>query len=75
MELQGGDPTGRPGDELSVAQLERDLWMARLRRAEAERDGLRATLAEAIGQVEYWRTLAEYRERRLVERQANLEGA
>jgi hypothetical protein len=59
----------RPHDELVVARAERDLCLVRLRQAEVDRDKLRADLAEALGQVEYWRTLAEYRERRLVERQ------
>jgi len=59
----------KPRDELAVTRAERDLWLVRLRQAEAERDTLRTNLAEALAQVEYWRTLAEYRERRLVERQ------
>jgi hypothetical protein len=64
--------TAQPHDELIVARAERDLCQVRLRQSEAERDNLRADLAEALGQVEYWRTLAEYRERRLVERQEQL---
>jgi hypothetical protein len=59
----------QPRDELAVTRAERDLWLVRLRQAELERDGLRANLAEALAHVEYWRTLAEYREKRLVERQ------
>jgi hypothetical protein len=62
-----------PRDELAVTRAERDLWLIRLRQAEAERESLRADLIEALAQVEYWRTLAEYRERRLVERQDNTE--
>jgi len=62
--------TVRRDDELAALRAERDLWWARLRQAEAERDGLRAQLAKALDQVEYWRTLADYRESRLVERQA-----
>jgi hypothetical protein len=45
----------------------------RLNQARTERDNLRSDLAEARAQVEYWRTLAEYRERRLVERQESPE--
>ena len=59
----------RPQDELVVARAERDLWLVRLRQTEGERDNLRADLAEALAQIEYWRTLAEYRERRLTDRQ------
>lgn len=72
-----GPPLGRavrPSDELAVARTERDLCRARLRQAEAERDHLRADLVEALAQLEYWRTLAEYRQKRLVERQDNPEG-
>jgi hypothetical protein len=60
--------TASKRDELAVTRAECDIWLARLRQAEVERDRLRADLADALGQVEYWRTLAEYRERRLVER-------
>jgi hypothetical protein len=74
VEGQRRPPSGSPPDELAVARVERELWAARLRRAEAERDGLRVDLAEAMAQAEYWRTLAEYRERRLVERQDNCDG-
>jgi hypothetical protein len=41
---------------------------------EAERNNLRADLAEALEQVEHWRTLAEYRGSRLVERQERQTG-
>jgi hypothetical protein len=61
--------TVRTDDELATVRRERDHRQARLRQAEAERDALRADIAEALDQVEYWRTLAEYRERRLTERQ------
>lgn len=57
-------------DEATIACAERDLCLVRLRQAEAERKKLRAELAEALEQVEHWRTLAEYREKRLVERLA-----
>ena len=57
-----------PADELTVTRAERDLCLVRLHQAEGDRARLRADLAEALDQVEYWRTLAEYRERRLVER-------
>lgn len=57
-----------PGNELTVTRAERDLCLARLQQLDADRAKLRADLAEALEQVEYWRTLAEYRERRLVER-------
>jgi len=40
---------------------------AQLRRAEEERNDLRADLSRALDQAEHWRTLAEYRERRLLE--------
>jgi len=63
-----GAPVARPADELTVARAERDLSLARLHQADADHAKLRADLAEALEQVEYWRTLAEYRERRLVER-------
>ncbi len=62
-----------PNDELAVARAERDLCLVRLNQARTERDNLRSDLAEARAQVEYWRTLAEYRERRLVERQESPE--
>jgi hypothetical protein len=67
------DHSARQHDELAVTRAERDIWLARLRQAEVERDRLRADLADALGQAEYWRTLAEYRERRLVERQEVLD--
>ena len=63
-----GAPVARPADELTIARAERDLCLARLHQADADHAKLRADLAEALEQVEYWRTLAEYRERRLVER-------
>jgi len=59
-----------PNEELAVARAERYLCQVRLRQAASERDNLRTDLAEARAELEYWRTLAEYRERRLIERQA-----
>jgi hypothetical protein len=54
--------------ELATVRAERDHYRDRLRETEAEQNDLRADLADALGQVEHWRTLAEYRERRLAER-------
>ena len=54
---------------LSVPQLERDDHGAQSRHTQAEWNKLRADLAEALEQVEHWRTLAEYRRARLLERQ------
>jgi hypothetical protein len=56
-------------DELLVALAELQQYRAELRRAEVEQNNLRAALAEALAQIEHWRTLAEYRKSRLVERQ------
>lgn len=75
MGTSGPDHSPRQHDELAVTRAERDICLARLRQTEAERDRLRTELAEALGQAEYWRTLAEYRERRLVERNEGLEPA
>ncbi|MGA3353011.1 MAG: hypothetical protein ABSD85_07480 [Acidimicrobiales bacterium] len=74
MELSQREQAIEPLDELAVTRAERDLWLVRLRQAEAEGESLRADLVEALAQVEYWRTLAEYRERRLVERQDSADG-
>jgi hypothetical protein len=41
----------------------------RLQELEAERDRLVAELREALQRVEYWRTLAEYRQATLLARQ------
>jgi chromosome segregation ATPase len=68
-ERSQGRRTVRTDDELATVRRERDHRQARLREVEAERDELRADIAEALDQVEYWRTLAEYRERRLTKRQ------
>jgi len=59
---------------LSVAQLERDDHRAQSFHTQAEWNKLRADLAEALEQVEHWRTLAEYRGSRLVERQERQTG-
>lgn len=53
----------------SVAQLERDRHGTQSCHTQAEWNKLRADLAEALEQVEHWRTLAEYRRARLLERQ------
>ena len=74
MEPSANRRSVRPQDELVVARAERDLWLVRLRQTEGERDNLRADLAEALAQIEYWRTLAEYRERRLTDRQDSSDG-
>lgn len=63
----GGRDAGR-ADELAVTRAERDLCLVRIHQGDLDRAKLRADLAEALEQVEYWRTLAEYRERRLLER-------
>ena len=75
VESSERDHSPRQRDELAVTRAERDIWLARLRQTEVERDRLRVDLADALGQAEYWRTLAEYRERRLVERNDCLEPA
>lgn len=56
-------------DDLLVVLAELQDLRADLRRTESERNKLRADVAEALEQIEHWRTLAEYRKSRLVERQ------
>ncbi len=68
-ERSQGQRTVRTDDELAIVRRERDHRQTRLCQAEPERDEFRADIAGALDQVEYWRTLAEYRERRLTERQ------
>ncbi len=45
------------------------LHSARLRELEKERDRLLVELRDALQQVEYWRTLAEYRQATLLTRE------
>jgi hypothetical protein len=54
------DKPASGGDEL-------DDYRTQLRESEVERDRLRVELREALGQVEYWCTLAEYRKAMLDE--------
>jgi len=56
-------------DQLAIVSAERDRCRALLCKAEADRAHLHADLADALAEVEHWRTLAEYRENRLVDRQ------
>lgn len=67
-EAQGPGPAVACHNGETVARAERDLYLARLKQAEAEQLRLKAELSEALEQIEHWRTLAEYREKRLVER-------
>ena len=55
-----------PEDWLAVVRGERDQCREQLRELEAERDRLRVELRDALGQVEHWRTLAEYREKMII---------
>lgn len=49
------------GDELAFVRDERDHFRAQLKEIQLERDRLRGEIRDALSQVEYWRTLAEYR--------------
>jgi hypothetical protein len=55
-------------DELASGQGELDHYRTRLAEIQAKIDRLRVELRDALGQVEYWRTLAEYRKAMLDER-------
>ena len=46
---------------------ELDDYRTQLEESEVERDRLRVELQDALGQIEYWRTLAEYRKAMLDE--------
>jgi hypothetical protein len=48
-------------DELASGQGELDHYRTQLAEIQVEMDRLRVKLRDALGQVEYWRTLAEYR--------------
>ncbi|MGO9149112.1 MAG: hypothetical protein ACLP1E_12360 [Acidimicrobiales bacterium] len=64
----------RMRDGPTVVRARPDGCRAKFCEIEAERNNLRADLAEALEQVEGWRTLAEYRGSRLVERQERQTG-
>jgi hypothetical protein len=55
-------------DELASGQGELDHYRTRLAEIQVEMDRLRVELRDALAQVEYWRTLAEYRKAMLDER-------
>ena len=55
-------------DELTFLRDELDRYQTKLRETQAERDRLRVKVRDALSQVEYWRTLAEYRKAMLDER-------
>ena len=55
-------------DELASGQGELDRYRTPLAEIQVEMDRLRVELRDALGQVEYWRTLAEYRKAMLDER-------
>ncbi|MGD0985430.1 MAG: hypothetical protein ABSA65_16705 [Acidimicrobiales bacterium] len=59
----------RTNSEPGIAPEEPNDCRALSFQAEADRDISRAELAGALEQVGYWRTLAEYRRNRLMERQ------
>ena len=59
-------------DELASGQGELDHYRTQLRETQAERDRLRAELRDVLNQLEYWRTLAEYREAMLDEQRGNI---
>jgi uncharacterized coiled-coil DUF342 family protein len=48
-------------DELTSGRDELDDYRTQLGEIQTEMDRLRVELRDALGQVEYWRTLAEYR--------------
>jgi hypothetical protein len=48
-------------DELASGQGELDPYRTQLREIQVEMDRLRVELRDVLAQVEYWRTLAEYR--------------
>jgi hypothetical protein len=54
-------------DEPTSGRDELDDHRTQLVESQVERDRLRAELRDALGQVEYWRTLAEYRKAMLDE--------
>ena len=54
-------------DELAFLRGELDRYRTKLRETQIERDRLRVELRDALSQLEYWRTLAEYRETMLDE--------
>ena len=55
-------------DELASGQGELDHSRTRLAEIQVKMDRLRVELRDAFAQVEYWRTLAEYRKAMLDER-------
>ena len=54
-------------DELACGGNELDDYRTQLGEGQVERDRLRVELRDALDQVEYWRTLAEYRKTMLDE--------
>ena len=58
--LVGGNSVPE-SDELDSVRGEQDPYRTQLREIEGERNRLHAQLRDALAQVEYWRTLAEYR--------------
>ena len=54
-------------DEPTSGRDELDDFQAQLGAIQLERDRLRVELRDALGKVEYWRTLAEYRKAMLDE--------
>lgn len=55
-------------DELTSGRDELDDYRTQLGEIQTGMDRLRVELRDALGQVEYWRTLAEYRKAMLDER-------
>ena len=60
-------------DELASFRSEREQYRTQLSELKAERDRLLMELREALRQIEHWRTLAEYRERMLVDQREGID--
>jgi hypothetical protein len=54
-------------EDLASGRDEPDDYRVQLREIQAAMDHLRVELSDALGQIEYWRTLAEYRKAMLDE--------
>ena len=67
---EGGGSVPEAGEPAS-GRDELDDNPTQFREMQVERDRLRVELRDALGQVEYWRTLPEYRKTMLVEQREN----